>query len=327
MPLPKNAALAAILISSLFSMLACIPKATREASPLKDDDTKAATSNEVLVLGSGERPAQLHRADTAGGSRPLLVVLHGFGMDAASMLDLLHIKSVTADLNAHALVPEGRVNKAGKRFWDATDACCDFDAGSGFGRADEDYLLDLIDQAQKSAAVDRSRIYLVGFSNGSFMAHRLACHHAEIFAGVASFSGANFENPSLCQPSRPLSIIHVHGTRDPIIQYEGGRHKANYPSATATASFWANNAKCQASNKALGAKKLSDYTIDMSQITAPLTPEMLRNAQLEANETDVLDYVGCAEGKHVALWTMNGLGHAPLYRRDVLIQVLGALGF
>lgn len=38
---------------------------------------------------------------------------------------------------------------------------------------------------------------------------------------------------------------------------------------------------------------------------APLTPEVLRKVPLEGNETDVLDYAGCEQGRHVSLWAMN----------------------
>jgi polyhydroxybutyrate depolymerase len=81
--------------------------------------------------------------------------------------------------------------------------------------------------------IDRRRIYATGFSNGGFMVNRLACEASELFAAVASVSGilAPRNNPVMdpngtagnftCTPGRPVPVLHVHGTEDPLVDYNG----------------------------------------------------------------------------------------------------------
>lgn len=279
-----------------------------------------------VLIGPESRQAQLLAADTSSGPRPMLLVLHGYAMDAASMKEFVHLGTAARELNMHAVVPEGRFNAESKRYWDATDACCDAESGAGYGTTDKDYLLGLVEAAERAVTVDHERIYLVGFSNGSFMAQRLACERADLFAGVASFSGANFLDSALCKPSRPLNMIHLHGTIDPVIKYDGGvLVKGAYPSATATVDFWAKQSNCQSKKAKLGAKDLSDFAIDLSQFPGQPTLEQVLATSYPGNETDVLDYSDCDAGRRVALWTMNGLGHAPLFHEDILIEVLRTL--
>ena len=81
--------------------------------------------------------------------------------------------------------------------------------------------------------IDRRRVYATGFSNGGFMVNRLACEASDLFAAVASVSGilAPRNNPVMdpngtagnftCTPGRPVPVLHVHGTEDPLVDYNG----------------------------------------------------------------------------------------------------------
>ena len=57
--------------------------------------------------------------------------------------------------------PDGTVDQEGRRFWNATDACCD-DYGTGVD--DSGYLRALIDAIITELNVDTEKIYLAGFS-------------------------------------------------------------------------------------------------------------------------------------------------------------------
>ena len=109
--------------------------------------------------------------------------------------------------------PDGTIDRWGNRFWNATDACCDF---GNTGVDDAGYLRALIEEIARRFAVDRKRIYLVGHSNGGFMAYRMACQSADLIAGIASLAGTTFLDPSRCAPSEPVNILHIHGTADDI---------------------------------------------------------------------------------------------------------------
>jgi polyhydroxybutyrate depolymerase len=83
---------------------------------------------------------------------------------------------------------------------------------------DLDKLAATLDAVERVACVDPSRVYVSGISNGGFMATVLACRMANRIAAAALFApGVN--GIGGCSPSRPISVLEVHGTSDPIVPY------------------------------------------------------------------------------------------------------------
>ena len=70
--------------------------------------------------------------------------------------------------------------------------------------------------------IEAGHVFATGMSNGGFMANRLACDGADVFAAVAPVSGTLGSNVA-CNPSRPVAVLEVHGTADPIVPFDGGR--------------------------------------------------------------------------------------------------------
>src|SRR5262245_47224615 len=118
---------------------------------------------------------------------PLVLLLHGYG--ASGILEEHYMNlSAQADADVFLLaLPNGTKDRFGLRYWNATDACCSH--GRDFPD-DSTYLLDVIDRLSAIYNVDPLRIFVVGHSNGAFMAHRLACDHADRIAAVVSLEGA-----------------------------------------------------------------------------------------------------------------------------------------
>lgn len=116
------------------------------------------------------------------------------------------------------IVPDGIKNPANKRFWRATDACCDF---LDMGWDDSQYLIDIIDEVSAKFPIDQSRIYIVGHSNGGFMTHRMACDHSDRIAAIVTLAGMQFKDQSMCKAKHPISFLHIHGTADVKILYNG----------------------------------------------------------------------------------------------------------
>jgi polyhydroxybutyrate depolymerase len=82
---------------------------------------------------------------------------------------------------------------------------------------DEVFLGGLIDQLVATYPVDARRVYVTGFSMGAVMAGRLACRLSDRVAAVAIVSGTPWVGA--CTPSRPVSVLIVHGTGDSTFRF------------------------------------------------------------------------------------------------------------
>ncbi len=69
--------------------------------------------------------------------------------------------------------------------------------------------------------MDPARVFAVGVSAGGMMAYRLGCELSGRVTGVGAVAGAMILDD--CRPTRPLSVIEIHGTADQLVPYEGGR--------------------------------------------------------------------------------------------------------
>jgi polyhydroxybutyrate depolymerase len=242
----------------------------------------------------GGRTVTLHVPDSYDPATPapLVVALHGYTSNAAEMESYFRL---TAESDRRGFVyayPDGSTDLRGDRFWDATDACCDF-----YGSVTDDsrHLSELIATIQSSYRIDRARVYLVGHSNGAFMAFRMACEHADQIAAIATLNGAMWQDPSRCRPSEPVSVLAIHGSADETIAFSGGSNgNADYPSAARTVTDW------------LGHNRCTDTGTD----AAPLDVV----TDLPGAETAVRTYAqGCAGGSQVQAWTINGGPHVPKF--------------
>ena len=240
----------------------------------------------------GDRPTNVFVPSTYDPAVPLPLVflLHGYGVTGPQMDGFLGFNAF-ADANEFIYaVPDGTVDTSGKPFWNATEACCDF---GGTAVDDSAFLKDLVAGAIETANVDPKRVFVLGHSNGGFMAQRLACDHADVFAAVVSLAGASTLTESACAPSEGVAVLEVHGTEDETILYEGGSFGGpSYPSAAQTASSWAARNGCDAN-------AIADATaLDMDSGVA-------------GAETTIERYEGCVAGGGAELWTATGGTHVP----------------
>lgn len=239
------------------------------------------------------RPFQLHvpAGYDAATKVPLVVLLHGYGSSAAQQERYFKLTPESDRRGFLYAMPDGTVDRDGKRFWNATEACCDV---YGTGVDDSAYLGRLLDTVESSYSVDTTRVYLIGHSNGGFMAYRMACERSLRVTAVVSLAGAVDDDRSLCTPQRPVSVLQIHGTDDPTIRFDGGVRQGHpYPSVDTTLATWRHINGCS----------------PQADTTAP---PLDLEPRLPGAETGVTIYAtGCRDGTRVELWHIKGGGHTP----------------
>lgn len=152
---------------------------------------------------------------------PLLLVLHGQGLDGAKMRAWSGYRfDQLADLHGFAVAyPDGH----GKSWNDygthrSTPAKRD-------NVDDVTFLHALVEHLARESGIAPSRVHAAGYSNGGQMGFRLLAERPGMLAGLA-VAGANLRIPedSLCTfDHAPPPLLLVSGTADRIIPHEGGQ--------------------------------------------------------------------------------------------------------
>jgi polyhydroxybutyrate depolymerase len=62
----------------------------------------------------------------------------------------------------------------------------------------------------------------MGMSNGAMMSHRLAMEMQPVPAAIAAVAGTMALSGECRGPPRPVSVLIIHGTDDPLVPYGGG---------------------------------------------------------------------------------------------------------
>jgi polyhydroxybutyrate depolymerase len=225
---------------------------------------------------------------------PLLISLHGHpSWGLAHETVSFKFAALADQLGWIYTFPDGSYGPEG-RFWNATDACCDF---YDLGVDDVAYIEHLIDEISGMYNVDAERVYVVGHSNGGFMAHRLACDLSDRITAAVSIAGAQWFDPDNCHPTDRVGVLEIHGNDDECVHYTGGvlpcdgpPHEPPYPSARQTVEEWADLNECQAKLITRGQR------LDL-------------DSSLDGKETRVERFRRCRGGP-VELWTIDGGKHA-----------------
>jgi len=128
------------------------------------------------------------------------------------------------------------------------------------------------------------------------MAYRMACDHADQVAGIVSLAGAMLYNVDHCKPSGPVVALHIHGTTDTTLNYDGGTIAGKpVPGAVQSVLDWVALDGC-------------------STTPDTLLPPLDLDRALAGKETIVNRYAtDCRTGGHAELWTIVGGQHNPTY--------------
>ncbi len=245
-----------------------------------------------IVIDLGRGPVTVHVPPSYDPEvpTPLVFLLHGYGGSGAMQESYFQFLPLADEYGFLYLYPNGTVDTGGYRFWNATDACCNF---YGSTVDDSGYLLALVDEIKAQLNVDPRRVFFTGHSNGGFMSYRMACDHPETIAAIASLAGATFADPADCSPNSPVHVLQIHGTADAVVLYEGGVFEVPYPGAVETVEQWAQFGGC-------------------ALLGVPTPPLLDLDAGIPGAETTVYRYdTDCEPDGSAELWSIADGSHVP----------------
>jgi len=194
------------IAAALIWVVACLlpGAATASASPFRSAQ---------IDFGGLVRTYELHVPAGVDHPSGLVVNLHAAGVTGRDQAALTHYDSVADAHGFVAVHPDG----------------IDFSWADGRGASlpdrqgvdDVGFIAALVGHLVAEYGIDPGRVFVTGLSAGAFMANRLACDRADLFAAIAPVAGTLGTNVG-CSPSRPVSVLAMHGTADPVVPYGGG---------------------------------------------------------------------------------------------------------
>lgn len=230
------------------------------------------SSTQKLTVGGMDRTYRLYVPSSLSFTSkvPLVVMMHG-ALGSGRQAEREYGWDEKAD-SAHFVVayPDGY-----HRTWNAGNCC-----GPAQQKHVDDvgFIKKMVSTLSSEMPIDQSRIYATGISNGGLMAYQLACT-TNIFAAIGPDSATMLRS---CTSPNPTSVIHIHGTDDHTIPYNGGHGQrtknADWPSVPHTIAQWRSIDDCQSP---------SDST------SGSVTKSVAQ----------------CADGRTVELITISGAGH------------------
>jgi len=253
MSISRRLTLIALLVIVSLPM-ACMPRLPDQGAVRAGRTYRIPTD---IRTGDFRRDYLLHIPSGYDGrtALPMVVVVHG-AFDTAQGVEKITGFSELADReNFIALYPNGIGILGYFQHWNAGHCC---------GKAQHDQIDDVgfvaaaIESASQRFNVDRSRIFMWGFSNGGMFTHRFAAEKSDLLAGAAALAGAiGSRTPEtkaawqMPKPARPVPFMIMHGTADESVPYEGGDsgHRGRgifYRSVDDAAAFWTARNGCGA---------------------------------------------------------------------------------
>ena len=197
-------------------------------------------------------------------------------MTSGQMSHITHLSAV-ADAHGFAvLFPDGY-----KQSWAVPGSVTPAQLA---GIDDVAFVRSLLDFLGTEQTVDSSSAIAAGISNGAFFVHVLGCRLADHLAGIVPVAGLMSRDLAAhCAPSRPISVLEIYGTADPL--YGGDQNTLSFAD---TLAVWARTNKCAG---AATSSAVPDTAHDQTTATTS-------------------SWTGCASGTEATGYAVNGGGHA-----------------
>ena len=243
--------------------------------------------SQVDELVRGKERVYLPADYSDSNSYPLVILLHAYGMNTDQAESIWGLADSVDKYQFVYAIPSGTLDQGGSYFWNSNSACCNFYNSSA---DDGSYLYLYIERLKDSFNINANRVYVVGDSNGGFMALELAYRFPDLIAAAVSSAGAS-HFISRNDPGSGVHILQIQGTEDTSILFSGGSIDGlPYPGAEATTRQWAEYNNCLLPGLIAEAKDL--------------------DTSLVGSETEVTVYSqGCRPAGSAELWAIQKGGH------------------
>jgi len=166
-----------------------------------------------FVYDGLERSYDLQVPESYDGTPlPLVIDIHGFGSAPWQQKAISGYRLIAQEEGFLVAHPAGI-----SASWNG-GICCGVAASTNLD--DVGFLKTLAGDIADAVAVDASRIYATGLSNGGAMSHRLGCEAEDFFAAIAPAAFPVPFNPRAgCAPQRPMPIHFSMGRTDTVVSY------------------------------------------------------------------------------------------------------------
>ena len=226
---------------------------------------------------------------------PLLIVLHGGGGTGRNMVKLTlgGFDEISEKKGFVVVYPDGI-----EKHWN--DGRKSEETGYRAHKDNIDdvgFISSLIDNLINKMNIDPKRVYVTGMSNGAIMTYRLACELSGKIAAAAPVAGNIPQNIlKHCVPSKPVSILAINSTNDPLVPFSGGDVTGPYGmkklgkviSAEESVKFWADENNCS---------------------KAPIITPVPDNDPHDGTRIKKEEYANGRNNSEVVLYVIEGGGH------------------
>jgi polyhydroxybutyrate depolymerase len=245
--------------------------ARRQTAPATQGSSTTMTGH--ITVDGRSRSYRLHRPVTVGtqGPVPLVVMLHG-GFGSAKQAESSYGWDALADREGVMVVYPDGVGRA----WNVGGGCCGQPGRAGVD--DVAFVRALVTALSAEYAVDQSRVFATGISNGGMMTYRLACD-SDVFAAIGVDAATLLGS---CDGPHPVSVMHIHGLADTKVRFDGSRGdgvtRVDGPPVRDVIESW---------------RSVDDCTTPVETSDGPVHTSA----------------AACADGRAVTLVTLDGAGH------------------
>lgn len=220
--------IAVVLMVFLFLLGAHWAMAKEEAPPAPG---KVSSGTHTIQIDSGglARRYVIHIPTGYNTNKkwPVVIMFHGGGGTAKDAMWETGWAEKADQEGFLAVFPEGTPPDPSRpgRFLDNPQTWNDGSTRHGIGAvdrevADVEFVSEMLSDLDIRFKVDKSRIYVTGFSNGASMSFRLARELSSFIAAAAPVAGADWLDQE--NPGRLVPLLYITGTADPLNPFAGG---------------------------------------------------------------------------------------------------------